>query len=193
MQQPRHANLEQLLWNLSESSMAYRRREAADAISYLPTSSIQVVAALIVARDCDSHEDVRQAAATALGSEVHQAVLELNSETVMRMVDQTKVQLDKAQVKSRALKSREKQRRTTNEVILLVSLVLTAILIGIGFFSNYDLWKTAQTCRCGSIALLRMEKIWRKQNPALNPHPGAPSRIRPPSADYPAVHPATPV
>ena len=89
------AHVEQLLRDLHERAMWYRRAEAADALGKLSTSSVQIVVALVVARDYDADLEVRKAAAAALLSPVHHTVLEQNSEIVMQMVISSRPEVDK--------------------------------------------------------------------------------------------------
>jgi hypothetical protein len=61
---------------LKQGGLAFNRKDAAEKIGKLPTSSGELVAALIQAREFDVNEEVRKTAAEALQAPAHQAVLE---------------------------------------------------------------------------------------------------------------------
>lgn len=71
-QRPDAADVDELLLNLQLENVFTWRRDAAQQLGNLSTSSPQIVLALVTARDSDPNAAVREAAAAALRAPVHQ-------------------------------------------------------------------------------------------------------------------------
>ena len=69
---------DRLIKTLKQGGLAFNRKEAAEQIEKLPSSSEALVAALVQAREFDENEEVRKAAAKALQAPGHRAILDRN-------------------------------------------------------------------------------------------------------------------
>ena len=85
--EPSAVDVEGLLRSLSSGILPYRL-SAIRSLGQLPTSSEQVVHALITARETDAHPQVRSAATEALFAPVHQAFIQAHPDFVNATVAQ---------------------------------------------------------------------------------------------------------
>ena len=75
-EQPIPTDMQKLFHQLKEGGLAFRRLEAIEKIGRLEKSHPRLVSALVRARELDTIEEVRKAAAEALHIPVHREILE---------------------------------------------------------------------------------------------------------------------
>lgn len=114
----------QLLQDI-RSGLSFKRREAANGLRNVAESSEEIVSALLLARECDTNEDVKKAASSALEAPVHQAMLEQHPDWALQTLKQ--VQVRKVQEQEQARK--ERLVRTIGKTIFQSSIGIIIIVI----------------------------------------------------------------
>jgi hypothetical protein len=142
--EPLPPEVEKLLRRLGRWSPDPTRREAAEQLGKLATSSPRIVQALVRAREHDGDHQVRMAAAEALRAPVHQAVLQEHPDLTKRAESDFE-QAATHRERHRALKASEglKKPMSCGAILLLIGLgffwlVLLAIGLGLLYLGFYE-------------------------------------------------------